>query len=86
MSNGTIAPVLEINVIPNSDQDPSLLEFTWELIEMGKNLIKFQLTFEQAVYVSSAYGPDIIQVIFRDRYMFVGTNDLAISLQESHSP
>ncbi len=52
---------------------------------MGKNLIKFQLAFEQAVYVSSEYGPDIIQVIIRDRYMFVGTNNLAISLQESHS-
>ena len=41
--------------------------------------VRFQLYFKTAVFVSSNEEPDRIRITFRDRYMFVGVNDLAIS-------
>lgn len=45
---------------------------------MTKRSVKFQLQFDQAVYVSTKEDPEILRVTFRDPYIFVGVNNLAI--------
>jgi len=49
---------------------------------MTERDITFQLVFKEAIYVSAQYEPDLIQIKFRDPYLFLGTNDLAISKKE----
>lgn len=56
-----------------------MLDFTWEAFQMDQQTIKFKLKFKDAVFVSATGGPDIVRFTFRDRYIFVGQNDLAIS-------
>lgn len=43
--------------------------------------MRLKLTFNSAVYVSAQMEPDILEIVFRDRYLFVGLNDLAISIK-----
>ena len=81
--DGTLEPVLDIEVIPSTGSDPKKLEFTWEALQMDYHTIKFKLKFKDAVFVSSTAGPDIIRFTFRDRYIFIGTNNLPISNKSS---
>jgi len=50
---------------------------------MDYHTIKFKLKFKDAVFVSAAAGPDIIRFTFRDRYIFIGSNNLPISNKSS---
>lgn len=45
---------------------------------MTKRSVTFKLRFEQAVFVSAKEDPEILRVTFRDPYIFVGVNNLAI--------
>ena len=72
MPDGTLKPALDIQIIPNSNQDRSRLKFRWKASRMNESIVKFQLSFDEAVYVSSSFGLDIMRVTFRDKYMFVG--------------
>ena len=46
---------------------------------MTERMIKFRLKFKTAMYVSANEDPDILEATFRDPYLFVSTNDVAIS-------
>ena len=46
---------------------------------MSERSVRFKLSFKTARFVSATNSPDILKVTFRDRYMFLGINDLAIS-------
>ena len=72
--------MFEILVIPSDieDLDPSKLDFSWVATEMTENTVNFELNFNSAMYVSYQVEPDTLKVIFRDRYMFVSENSLAI--------
>ena len=45
---------------------------------MTEHMIKFRLLFRTAMFVSANEDPDILEVTFRDPYLFVSTNDVAI--------
>lgn len=75
-------PVLEIEVIASAYSNPSQLQFEWNLSGMTERDITFQLIFKEAIYVSAQYEPDLISIKFRDPYLFLGTNDLAMSKKE----
>lgn len=76
---GKELPVLEIDVIASPYSDPHQLEFEWVTSGMTKRSVSFQLQFKTAMYVSAQEDSDLLRVIFRDPYMFVGENDLAIA-------
>ena len=68
--DGQKQPVLELEVIPNTDSDPELLGFRWTVEEFVKRSIKFKLYFENAKALSSSNSPDMLKVTFWDPFMF----------------
>lgn len=75
--------MLQIDVIASADQDPQKLDFEWVTSGMTKRSINFQLQFKTAMYVSAESESDLLRVVFRDPYLFIGQNDLAIHKKSS---
>ena len=71
-------PVLTVKIIPARTQDPELLDFTWEIINYTKSEIKFQLDFENPLYVSFEEEPDILEISFHDEDLFISENGIKI--------
>ena len=75
--NGEILPIFDIIVRPSDDNEDKehakKLEFEWEITEMTERAINFQIIFKTAVYVSqqATLEQDIIQIILRDRHLFL---------------
>ena len=79
MIKGKRYPVVDIEVVPSQFSKPEDLFFDWVTSSMTERSIRFKLSFKTARFVSAKETPDILKVTFRDRYMFLGVNDLAIS-------
>ena len=79
MIKGKRYPVVDIEVVPSEFSNPEDLFFDWVTSSMTERSIRFKLSFKTARFVSAKETPDILKVTFRDRYMFLGVNDLAIS-------
>ena len=75
---GVTYPVLHFEVTTSQDLRPDNLEFSWEIVDLQKRSALFKLIFRDAMQVSAYGSPDILSVTFRDPYMFVGVNNLAI--------
>ena len=76
--NGVVKPVLEVKVINGYYSDPENLKFTWNVKEMTKRHLIIDIIFEKALFVSTEEEKDKLRVTFRDRYLFVSVNDMAI--------
>ena len=79
MIKGKRYPVVDIEVVSSEFSNPEDLFFDWVTSSMTERSIRFKLSFKTARFVSAKETPDILKVTFRDRYMFLGVNDLAIS-------
>ena len=79
LMNGQDYPVVQIDVIAGPYSDPQMLDFDWVTSYMDERSVRFQLKFKNAIHVSANSEPDTLRVVFRDRFMFVGVNDLAIA-------
>ena len=75
-------PVVDIAIVPYEESKPEFLEFDWSATKMTDQAVTFKLLFKTAMYVSASGEPDIIRITFRDPYMFIGENDLAISKED----
>ena len=72
--DGEQVPVLSVDVIPNDDQDPDLLEFKWNVTSFTSQQITLQLNFTNALYVSRGSEADQIRVTFNDRDLFISAD------------
>lgn len=77
--DGQVYKAFDIVVIPAEGQDQRNVAFDWVVSEMTQRGIRLKLVFKDAVYVSTQMEPDFLEVVFRDRYLFVAINNLAIS-------
>ena len=68
-------------MIPYYFSKPENLLFEWVISDMTKKSVRFKLRFKTALFVSSEEVPDVLKFTFRDKYMFVGVNNLPISNQ-----
>ena len=59
-------PVFKIEVIPNTESNPELLKFKWEVIFMKGRTLTLKLRFFNAEAVSSARFPDLLRMTFYD--------------------
>ena len=80
--DGLTYPVLELEVVASPEQRPENLTFKWEVVELADRMVLLRVKFTDAMQVSAYGSPDILKVIFRDPYMFVGINNLAISVRQ----
>ena len=79
-------PILDIEVIPGDFSNKDFLKFEWKTTGMTKRAVTFQIVFQKAIHVSVNEEPDKLRVTFRDRYMFVSINDLAIAKDKPKQP
>ena len=59
-------PVFKIEVIPNTESNPELLKFKWEVTSMKGRTFSLKLRFFNAEAVSSARFPDLLRMTFYD--------------------
>ena len=76
--DGVVKPVFEVEVISGYYSDPENLKFTWNVKEMTKRHFTIELVFEKALFISTEEEKDKLRVTFRDKYLFVSVNDMAI--------
>ena len=74
-------PVFEVEVVNGFYSDPENLRFSWRVKEMTKRYIILKLIFEKALYVSTEEEKEKLRITFRDKYLFVSVNDMAIADQ-----
>ena len=70
--------MVTIRVIESETQSKSNVEFEWDVSSQDTRSVTFKLNFSTAKYVSMSDEPDILQIIVRDPYAFVGANSLPV--------
>ena len=46
--------------------------------------LSIQISFENALYISANEDPELLRVIFNDKFIFVGLNNIPIQMGETN--
>lgn len=57
-------PLLELKIIPSEKQDPTNVDFTWELVGFNEDYLEIQLDFDWPDSISDDQEEDMLQVTF----------------------
>jgi len=84
ITNGTIVvdgkewPVLFIEIVPGEDSDDAKLGFTWRVEAQTGRVLRLQLVFDDAMFISANSDKEFLRATFIDPVMFTAVNGLKI--------
>ena len=71
--------IIEANILIGSESDPSNIGVAWQVVAMNSRSLELQLNFEKPLYISTEREPEILEVKFLDRQLFLSTDGLPLT-------
>ena len=75
-------PILDVNILPGVDTNSSLLNFTWECIDVTNHFLEFQVNYSNPKEISKHFNKDKIQVQFHGPQYFQAVTGLVLQDDE----